>query len=264
MGWIQTRVIGRLTSVLVAPCSVPPSIWITAAVPALFKLFWSYNEPDAKHIIHQVQGHSWLCSAKGLLAASGSVDPLYPKPATRAIFQAIEWVDLASWWFFIAAIGIDGYADWTSSIMHTRGCMDAPPYNGYGDECSDGGVADNQWITGPEWRAADWPTTPGAGPGMTISPGGFGLLAGTCQITNLDGLPLAGGLRVCLDDETHVLDADDIPLHSSEFGRASQVQGSFSSTDGKFHQMFIQSRAFSDGVLPRYIGSGGHGVMAYK
>jgi hypothetical protein len=258
MGWVQNIPVGKIKRVLVTPCALTPTMWVEAAVPALLQAFWTFESPDFKSVIHKTTGASWLCSLKGTLNEVRKETGSVPGPGTRAAFKFIEWVDLASWWLFIADIGVHGLINWQSALMHMHNCQNTPyGSQGFGEFPVDGGVADGRWNYGPKWFSAPGPNPTTAGPLINIPPGKSGFIAGQETLSPVTGGPVfRSGLQIIWEDTGEIVDQDIKSWEPLELSKTHHVFASGHNNTDRGRNLFIGSMMEQDAALPRYVGGG--------
>jgi len=260
MGFSLKTTIGAIKSLYMNPCQVPATVYVETAVEAAMRLFWTYNEPDLKHLIHETQGHSWLCSMKTTFTEVREATNTMPSPATTAAFEIIELADQAAWWFFIASIANDTLIQWSSSIIKGSLCG-LPPgsANGYGNEPVIGGVGDGTYVGAAVWRSAGWPTIPVGGGICSIGPGKFGSIGGTCNITNLSGVGIPSGLRIVNDDTGQVMNEVGWNVNGNRLVKGLSIRYQENNTDSVRHNYELQAMGIDESALHRYVGGGGSG-----
>ena len=260
MAYAQKSLIGGLTSLLSLPCATPPMVWATSAVDASLRLFYAYEQPDFKHLIHIISGRTLLCGARqlgqgmyeGTLIAGSSADEWM-----WLLAEAAEWFSFS---FFIAAIGVHGLIDWTTAVIReTKAACHPSQYYGSGDEPVIGGVADGQYECCAVWRGPNWPTNPGGGGSALVGAGWAGGVGGGCIFTDLVGDPLGGGLRI-VDTRTGIV-MDESSMYTKQKNTLGpyRVYAEDRTGVGPGGLLELQCMAYEGGVLPRYMGWGGSG-----
>lgn len=172
MGGIKNlqRPVGKLTRLAIEPCSVPPSIWIETSIPAIMSAIWTIIEPDLKETYHIATGHSLVCSFKQEIRMAAEESGGDIGEATRYVFRAAEWVDLAVWWLFLASVGADALYDWTSMAYRVTGCTG--PQNRGSSDSPQGATTDITFDFTPSgfsWLTDD-PLFPAFAPSVSVRP----------------------------------------------------------------------------------------------
>lgn len=155
------RPVGGLTKLYHVPCSVPPSLWLETSIPAIVNAVWTVLSPDLKEAYHIAVGQSLVCSLKSEIREATELGGGELGEATRFLFRAAEWADLAVWWLFLASVGADGFLDWTSMAYELAGCTG--PSGAQDSDNPQGGTTDNtdienangfSWLTNDPFKPA--------------------------------------------------------------------------------------------------------------
>ncbi len=115
-------------------CRPDPTVFLHGFNIAAIRAFSTLVSPNWKTLTKKVTGHSWLCGMKAVLLEADEADALYSSTA-GAVFTALEWVDAAAFYFWVAGVGIEFLIDWTSLVYQFSGCKDV---NGFANQKQSG------------------------------------------------------------------------------------------------------------------------------
>jgi hypothetical protein len=253
--------IGAIKDLLLLPCTPTPMIWATSAAEAAVRLFIAYNEPDMKHVIHQLSGRTLLCSAKVIAKSFVEEVNIENTFLDHYIWYIPEAAELFAWYFFLASITLEGLINWETALMKMTkaSCNPNATYNS-GNVCHIGQHADGQWQTGGGWTNSSDPISPLYGGTIRVGNGWTGTIAASCAFYDLAGDMLPGGLRYIDTRSGEVL--DEMSMNTKTTSKLGNYK--VKASDGNVFGApgFIQLQVMISGGGQPAIGFGGAGYQS--
>ncbi len=204
--WVADRKsFGAIKRYLALPCSVPKSVYAEAAFKAATKLIWSYESPDPRHVYHKTFGRSTLCEVKGIVKKAVPTSGPLDEKTLRNLFKIVEVIDVATWYFFIAAILADFLLDWSDGVVKMKPCSD--PAQG---RRNSGFAPFGASFSNGRWGTFDFnfddPHNPAGPCGVILRPGQGCIVAATCTGTDVGGVQVPLDTRILRQSDGKVLD----------------------------------------------------------
>lgn len=204
--WVADRKsFGAVSRYLALPCAVPKQVYAEAAFKAALKLIWSYDSPDPRHVYHKATGRSTLCEVKGILKRTIPVNGPEDEKALRWLFKITEVVDVATWYFFLAAILADFVLDWADGVVKLKPCND--PAQG---RKNSGFAPFGASFSSGRWGTFDFnfddPHNPAGPAGVVLQPGQGCIVAASCTGQDVGGVQVPLDTRIFRQSDGKVLD----------------------------------------------------------
>lgn len=210
--------LNKVIDLLKIPCSAPPSVWATMALPAAIRAAWTIALPDFKEGYHQIFGKSVVCEFKTEITEAKSLDPALSDGAYNFLFRSAEWVDLAVWYLFLAEVGEDALLDWVSTVYKMEHCIRDPsaalgtgsaPYGGVYGNGAWSSTAFVWFFDDPEWSPVSDTT-------IVLNPGDTGWIRGAIGATDILGAPVPLITRTVIQETGVQLSYSDPPVYSDD------------------------------------------------
>lgn len=119
------KIVGNLEKIFFEPCSTPPTLWVTTGFPALLRAFITIIEPDPKEAYHELLGHSLYHDIKQSIREAHEEGSLVTDGFRNLVFGLADIVDMSVWYLFLASVGEDFLANWTSQVMRLANCTES-------------------------------------------------------------------------------------------------------------------------------------------
>jgi hypothetical protein len=187
-----------LRKFLYTSCTVTPTVWIEAFLPAAVLAIFSVLTPDPKEAIRIAGGgKSWLKQLKVAFNDALADEPAESYKGLRFLFDFAEGVDKAVWWLFLAGVAADFAIEWSTLAYRMSGCTTSEREVTQELRYAFGGVAgDGTYQAAFVWREVTPDTGHLTGALVTIPPQGGVALAVSINLHNIaTGLPLGFDMR---------------------------------------------------------------------
>lgn len=191
------RAAGKIKRLFYEPCLPRPLIWAEALVPATLKAIVSLEPGGWKETIKLASGKSWLKHLKNYIGDASIIEPTASEAGLRFLFECAEIADKSTWYLFLASIGIEFFADWTSLAWQMQGCQHDPNHSATtGDSPFAFASTPGIWFQGPVWNE----TYPNAGASLsssvTVPAIGTATICANWTATHVDGTPAPFAMRI--------------------------------------------------------------------
>jgi hypothetical protein len=157
--------VGKVEQVFISGCIPKPQVWAKSLVPAGLKLITSLLEPTWKEDIKLLTGKSWLKHLKQFAEESTVESPAAVDGSLNFMFEAAEVLDTIAWYWFLADVGSDFLANWSTLAMKRSPCTPQEAAGSFAGVTGAGTVGSGSgWGMRGAWSET-YPT-----PGIPISP----------------------------------------------------------------------------------------------
>jgi hypothetical protein len=191
------QAVGTIKRIFQIPCAIDPSLYVETGVLSLIKAFGTVISPDLKEAFHMIGGRSLVCHIKGSIIEASEISQADQGPATRFLFKASEFIDLAVWDLFLMSVAAEGLMNWHSQLLKYAGCTNKTnPNNGSGSAYV-GAVSDDGVWQGCDFSFPNYSKYGPAGPAQIIvDPGHTGTCSASVQYKDFGGKPVSTNSRI--------------------------------------------------------------------
>jgi len=208
---------GNWTKILSLPCAIEPWVYAEASVDALGAMIWSIATPSFREEYHHVFGESVLCNIKQAINSAHTPKTTTGQRVKRWLFRIAELADVATWYYFLANVLIDGAIIFESQVQKEVACTASGRANSGTGTLWFGAIMDEGWWPAPEFFFAAGQFAPVHASTLVVHPDTRWTLAVSTSWHTFEEIPYPIASRLRSVNVSHIYDTYNPPLPDEPF-----------------------------------------------